>query len=53
MKRIGIPLPSIISMLDTIQHISNKVRTAYRDSNLTYVRDAMTDEFRHFMMGIY
>ena len=36
LKFLGIPLPSIIRMLDTIQHIYQKVRTAYGNSNLTY-----------------
>ena len=52
MQHIGIYLPSIISMLDTIQNISHKARTAYRDYNLTYGRDTISDEFRNFMVGL-
>ena len=50
--RLGTPLPSIISMLDKIQCMEHKVRTAYGDSNLTYGGDTVPKEFRHFMMGI-
>ena len=32
--------------------MSHTVRTEYRDSNLTYVRDTIPDEFRHFMIGL-
>ena len=40
-------------MLDKTQLMSHMVRTAYRDSNLTYGIYTILDEFRHFMMGIY
>ena len=43
LQRLGIPLPSIIRILDTIQCISHKVRTEYGDSNLIYGRDAILE----------
>ena len=52
-QHLGITFPSIIRMLDTIQHMSHKARIAYGDYNLTYGRDTIHVEFRHFMMGIY
>ena len=52
LPRLGITLPSIISMLDTIQRMPNKVRKSYGDSNLTYVGETIPDEFRHFMIGL-
>ena len=51
-QRIWIPLPSIISMLDTIQSMSHTVRTAYGDSNITYGVDTITDDFKNFVMGL-
>ena len=52
LKRIGIPFPSIISMLDKIQRMSNMSRMAYWGSNLTYGGDTIPDKFRHFMMRL-
>ena len=37
-------------MLDTIQRILHKVRTAYGSYNITYDRDIIPKEFRYFMM---
>ena len=50
LQRLGIPLKSIISMLEKIQSISHKVRTSYQEYNITYVGDTILDEFRNFMM---
>ena len=50
LQHTGIPLVSIISMLDTIQRMSHMVRTIYGDSNITYGGDSIPDEFMHFMM---
>ena len=49
---LGVPLPSIIIMLDTMHIMSHKVRTAYWYSNLTYSGDTLSDKLRHFMMII-
>ena len=40
-------------MLDTIQRVSQKVRIAYGDHNLTHGKDRIPEEFRHFVMIIY
>ena len=42
LQRLGIPLSSIISMLDTIQRMAHRVSTSYGDSNLTHGRDTIT-----------
>ena len=52
LQLIGIPLPSIIIMLDKIQHMPHTVRTAYGDYYITYVRETIPNKFRHFMMGL-
>ena len=53
MKFLGVPLPSIVIMVDTIQRMPHKVRTEYGDYNLTYGGDTIPEEFRHFMMGLF
>ena len=50
LQRLGIPHPSIISVLDIIQRVSHTFRIAYRYSNLAYGRYTIPDEFRHFIM---
>ena len=40
-------------MLDKIQLMTHTFRTAYGDSNLSHGRDTITEEFRHFIMGIF
>ena len=39
-------------MLDSIQRMSHRVRTAYGDFNITYGGEIIPDKFRHFMMGL-
>ena len=52
LKLLGIPLMSIINMLDSVKRMSHKVRTAYGDYNITYGRDTIPKGFRYFMIGI-
>ena len=52
LQRLGIPLSSIISMLDTIRRMAHRVRTESGDSNLKYGGETITKEFKNFMMGI-
>ena len=40
-------------MLDTIQRMSQMVRTAYGDPNLTNGGDNIPNELRNFMMGLF
>ena len=53
LQRLGILLPEIISMLDTIQCILHTVRTAYSYSNVTYGGDTIPYKFRHFIVGLF
>ena len=52
-KCLGIPLLSIISMLDKIQCLSHKVRIEYGDSNLTYGGDTIPEYFNRFIMVLF
>ena len=52
LKSLGIPLPSITSILGTIKRMSHTVRAAYGDSNLTYGRGTILDRFIQFMMEL-
>ena len=40
-------------MLDTINHMTHKVKTAYGDYNFTYGGYTIAEELRNFMMGLY
>ena len=40
-------------MVDIIQSMAHRVRTAYGDSNLTYGGYTVPKEFNHFIMGIF
>ena len=53
LQHLGIPLPPIISMLDTIKCTSHRVGTAYGDSDLKYGVDTIPKEFKHFIMRLY
>ena len=53
LQRLGITLPSIISMLGTIKCMSHTIRTSYGYYNLTYSGEIIPEEFRNFIIGIY
>ena len=52
LQRLGIPLLLIVSMIDTIQRMLHTVRTSTENSNITYGRDTISNEFSHLMMGL-
>ena len=52
LQNIGIPLLSIIRILNTIQCMSPTVRTSYGDSNFIYIGEIIPNKLRNFMMRI-
>ena len=53
LQHLVIPFLAILIILEIIQIMTNTIRTAYSDSNLTYRGDTITDEFRQFNMVIF
>ena len=53
LQRLGITLPEIITMLDTIQCMLRMVTVSCGDCDLTHRGDSILDEFRYFITGIF
>ena len=52
LQHLGIYLPSIYIILETIQCMSYTARTASGDYNITYSGDNVTGKFWHLIMGL-
>ncbi len=53
LQRVGIPLPWVHGMFDTIQRLVKRVRTAYGNSEETYGGDTTPDQFIAPPQGVY